>query len=95
MSCPVPEVMPVPEAVTLTRVSLVTTELVAVNCAVVEPAAMVTLAGTLSAALLLLRVTTVFALGALARVTVPVMLLPPETPAAPKLTDAWMEEGAR
>src|ERR1700732_2355880 len=51
-----------------------------VKLALVCPAATVTLAGTVAAALLLVRVTTVPPLGAAAvRVTVPVELVPPVT----------------
>lgn len=67
-------------AVTIAEVDAVTAEVVTANVALVAPAAMVALAGTVAAALELVNVTTAPPVGAGAvRVTVPVEVAPPTT----------------
>jgi hypothetical protein len=74
-------------------VAVVTVVVVTVKFALVDPAATVTLLGTLAAELLLLKLTTVPPEGAAALiVTVPVELLPPVTLVGFKVNEETVKE---
>ena len=78
--------IPVPEAVTVAVVSLVTAVELTANVAVEAPASTVALAGTINAETLLERLTTVFETAGLANVMVPIVAFVPVIPAVGKVT---------